>query len=63
MRRLSAFLGLSLHRGWAKLMLYRFRDLVQHPNQLRPMATEATDEDDEKAHAFYHHNHPPGYEG
>ena len=27
------------------------------------MATEATDEDDEEAHAFYHHTHPSGYEG
>ena len=25
-------LGLALHRGWAKLMLDRYRDLVQHPN-------------------------------
>ena len=42
-------LGLALHRGWAKLMPGRCRDLVQHPNQPRPMATEATDEDDEEA--------------
>ena len=56
-------LGLALHRGWAKLMLGRCRDLVQHPNQPRPMAAEATDEDDEEAHAFYHHTHPPGYGG
>ena len=39
-------------------MLDRCRDLVQHPNQPRPMATEATDEDDEEAHAFYHHTRP-----
>ena len=32
-------------------------------NQPRPMAAEATDEDDEEAHAFYHHTHPPGYGG
>ena len=25
-------LGLVLHRGWAKLMLDRCRDLVKHPN-------------------------------
>ena len=52
-------LGFALHRGWAKLMHDRCRDLVQHPNQPRPMATEATDEDDEEARAFYHHTHPP----
>ena len=43
----------------SKLLLDRCRDLVQHPNQPRPMAAEATDEDDEKTHAFYHHTHPP----
>ena len=53
----------ALHRGWTKLMLDRCRDLVQHPNQLRPMATEATDKDDEEAHALYHYTNPPGYGG
>eukprot|EP00614_Pseudopedinella_elastica_P024742 CAMPEP_0172645378 /NCGR_PEP_ID=MMETSP1068-20121228/239702_1 /TAXON_ID=35684 /ORGANISM="Pseudopedinella elastica, Strain CCMP716" /LENGTH=174 /DNA_ID=CAMNT_0013459615 /DNA_START=173 /DNA_END=697 /DNA_ORIENTATION=+ len=56
-------LGLALRRGWAKLMLNRYRDLVQHPNQRRPMAAEATDENDEEAHAFYHHTHSPGNGG
>ena len=56
-------LGLALHRGWAKLMLDRCRDLVQHPNQPRSMVSEATDEDDEEAHAFYHHTRPSGHEG
>ena len=42
-------------------MLDRCRDLVQHPVQPRPMAVEATNEDDEEAHAFYQHTHPPGY--
>ena len=46
-----------------KIMLDRFRDLVQHPNQPRSMATGATDEDDEEAHAFYHHFPPPGNGG
>ena len=53
------------------MSLDRCRDLVQHPNQPRPMATEATDEDDEEAHAFYytrrhafyHHTHPHGDRG
>ena len=56
-------LGLALHRGWAKLMPDRCRDLVQHPNQPRPTAAEATDGDGEEAHATYHHTHSPGYGG
>ena len=52
-------LGLALHRGWAKLVLDRCWDLVQHLNQPHPMAAEAADEDDKEAHAFYHHTHPP----
>ena len=51
-------LGLALHRGWAKPMLGRFRDLVQHPNKPGPAAAVATDADNEGACAFYHHNHP-----
>ena len=53
-------LGLELHRGWAKPMLDRCRDLFQHPNQPRPMAAEETDEYGEEAHAFYHYTHSPG---
>ena len=45
-------LGLALHRGWANLMLNRFRDHVHYPNQPRPTAAEATNKDDEEAHAF-----------
>ena len=52
--------GLVLHRGWTKLVLDRCRDLVQHPNQPRSMAAEATDEEDEEARAFFQHTHPPG---
>ena len=47
----------------AKPMLGRCQELVQHPNQPRPMAAEAADEDDEEARAFHHHTHPPGYTG
>ena len=56
-------LGLALHRGWAKLMLDRYRDLVQRPNQPRPTAAEATDENDEEENVLYHYTHPPGYGG
>ena len=55
--------GLAVHRGRAKAMLDRSRDLVQHPNQPRPTAADVTDADDEGAWAFYHHNHPPGRAG
>ena len=33
------------------------------PNQPRPTAAEATDEDDEEALDFYHHTQSPGYRG
>ena len=56
-------LGLALHRGWAKLMPDRCRDLVQHPNQPRPAAAEATGEDNEDSHTSCHRTRPPGYGG
>ena len=49
--------------GQAKFVVDRCRDLIQHPNQPRSMATQAPDEDDEEARAFYRHTHPPGYGG
>ena len=33
------------------------------PKSKETMATEATDEGDEEAHALFHHTHPPGYGG
>ena len=51
-------LDLMSHRGLAKLLLDRTRDLVQHPNQPRP--THVTDEDDAEAYAYFHHIRPPG---
>ena len=56
-------LGLALHRGWAKLKLGGCRDLAQHTNQPRPMAAEATDEDDKEALAFYLHTLTPWLRG
>ena len=42
----------------------RCRDLlVQHPNQPRPTAAKAADENDEEERAFYHHTQPLGYGG
>ena len=42
-------------------MLDLYRDLVWHPNEPRPAAVEVADKDEEEAHAFYQHFHPPGY--
>ena len=39
-------------------MLGRCRDLVEHPNQPRPVAAEATDKDHEEAYAFYNRTDP-----
>ena len=44
-------------------MLNRCRDLVQHLNQPRPIAAEATGHDGEEARAIYHNTHSPGYGG
>ena len=44
-------------------MLDRRRNLLPHPNQPRPTAALATDEDGEEARAFYHYTHPPDYGG
>ena len=52
-------LGLALHRGWAKLMPDRCLDLVRYPNQPRPTAAEATDEDGDESQTFIHHSQPP----
>ena len=46
------------HRGWAKLMLDRCRELEQHPSHLHPTAAEPIDEANEEARAFYHHTRP-----
>ena len=61
LRRVRRSLGLRAHRGWAKLLLDRTRDLVQHPNQ--PRNARTTDEDDAEAHTHYHQTHPPGRNG
>ena len=39
-------------------MLGRCLDLVHYPNQPRPTAAEAADEDDEGTRAFYHRTYP-----
>ena len=52
-QRIRRSLGLTVHRGWAKLLLDRCRDLVVDPRQPRTHAHE-TDEDDAEAHEYFH---------
>ena len=47
-------IGLAVHRGWAKLLLGRFRDLVQDPRRPRTH-TRKTDEDDAEANESIRH--------
>ena len=56
LRQTRRICGLTAHRGWAKLLLDRCRDLVQHPNQ--PRGARVNDEEDAEAHAHYHYTHP-----
>ena len=48
------------HRGWARLLLNRARDLTTHDPALRGAngAAMPTEEDDQDGHFFY--NHPKG---
>ena len=48
-QRTRRSIGLAVHRGWAKLLLDRCRDLVQDPRQPRTHTRE-TDKDDVEAH-------------
>jgi hypothetical protein len=50
--------GLAAHRGWAKLLLDRTRDLVEHPNQ--PRDTRTTNRDAAEAYMQHHDTNPPG---
>ena len=52
-QRICRSIGLAVHRGWAKLLLDRCRDLVQDPRQPRTHTRE-TDEDDAEAHEYFH---------
>ena len=52
-QRIRRSLGLAVHRGWAKLLLDRCRDLVEDPRQPRTH-THETDEDDAEAHEYFH---------
>ena len=52
-QRTRRSIGLAVHRGWAKPLLDRCRDLVQDPQQPRTRTRE-TDKDDAEAHEHFH---------
>ena len=58
--RIQKAWGHTAHRGWARLLLDRARDLIIHGSAHRGVNGVAmpTDEDDQDGHFFY--NHPEG---
>ena len=61
-QRTRRSIGLAVHRGWAKLLLDRCRDLVQNPRQPRTHTRE-TDEDDAEEHEYLHFHQTRGRGG
>ena len=59
-KRIQKAWGHTAHRGWARLLLDRARDLITHGPAHRGAngAAMPTDEDDQDGHFFY--NHPEG---
>ena len=55
-------IGLAVHRGWAKLLLDRCRDLFQDPRQPRTHTRE-TDEGDVDAHEYFNFHQTRGRSG
>ena len=55
--------GHTAHRGWARLLLNRARDLITHGPAHRGANGVAmpTDEDDQDGHFFYNHPERGGY--
>ena len=55
--RIQKAWGHTAHRGWARLLLYRARDLIIHGSAHRGANGVAmpTDEDDQDGHFFYNH--------
>ena len=53
MQRLYRTFGLTVHLGWARLVLDRSRDLVDYPNATNTKTTNYNnDPDEEDAHDF-----------
>ena len=58
-QRIQKAWGHMAHRGWARLLLNRARDLITHgPAHRGANAAMPTDEDDQDCHFFY--SHPEG---
>ena len=56
-KRIQKAWGHTAHRGWARLLLDRARDLIIHGSAHRGANSVAmpTDEDDQDGHFFYNH--------
>ena len=55
-RRIQKAWGHTAHRGWARLLLDRARDLIIHgPAQRGANGAMPTDEDDQDGHFFFNH--------
>ena len=61
-QRIRSSIGLAVHRGWAKLLLDRYRDFVQDPRQPRTHTRE-TDEDGAEAHEYFYFHQTHGRGG
>ena len=58
-QRIRHSIGLAVHRGWAKQLLGRCRDLDQDPRQPQTHTRE-TDEDDAEAYEYFHFHQTRG---
>ena len=61
--RIQKAWGHTAHRGWARLLLDRARDLIIHGSAHRGANGVAmpTDEDDQDGYFFYNHPERGGY--
>jgi len=61
--RIQKAWGHTAHRGWARLLLDRARDLIIHGSAHRGAngVAMSTDEDDQDGHFFYDHPERGGY--
>ena len=64
-QRIQKTWGHTAHRGWARLLLDRARDLIMHGPAPSPTAPNGaampTDEDDQDGHFFFNHPERGGY--
>ena len=62
-QRIQKAWGHTAHRGWARLLLIRARDLIIHGPAHRGVngAAMPTDEDDQDGHFFWNHPERGGY--